>query len=62
MVFRTSLLATLMISTLGLTPARGAGSAKIDWLTSFEKAQAKAKKENRILLVDFMRPGAARAG
>ena len=53
MAFRTSLLATLMISTLGLAPARGAGSAKIDWLTSLDKAQAKAKKENKILLVDF---------
>ena len=53
MAFRTSLLATLMISTLGLTPARGADSAKIDWFTSFDKAQATAKKENKILLVDF---------
>ena len=36
-----------------LSPAEEQSAAKLDWLTDFESAKAKAKAENKMVLMDF---------
>jgi thioredoxin-related protein len=39
--------------TTALSPAEEQTAAKLDWLTNFESAKAKARAENKMVLMDF---------
>ena len=39
--------------TPAISPANEQSAAKLDWLTNFETAKAKARAENKMVLIDF---------